>query len=506
MKISSRRISIIVLALLPWITTGMPLSAHALEALSENQMARVSGTGLALGIENMRMIMDSSGYIEALGEDKDYSGDPFQRADVRWYGVSFSAASSSATGTGSTYSGADCGGNNLQCPISTNGVLIPDDNPFVLRAWDYTGTSPQGHQYLTYDGSTSGVPTVFELLLPEWHENLKASFWGEIGIGLNDGIAAEGGADNPAAQSPSDPASGPFLQSRTILDNVSLAGTRVRWFRFSDPDDPTFGLAARLNITGDMHFSVQQHSSSADQLGIVPDFAPDEGVYFKNVATYLPLGMLHYQAMIADQVSSGGDFVLEVGPIPGTPGDGTSSLSAVQKDFYALREDSSGNVNEQGYAPVAEKPSRWHETHGHWRIGDLSTTNGAHSTSDGIYFQGTSDYTAYASRPRQNQLAGDPDNVNCGTFGLQECPYLDQWSKKPDRELYNGNFIEAETNESEVDDGDATQPEPPRPYEGSGIAVTDTQDHVTNIGDVNVKGLLLNELRVTTCSTVNGAC
>lgn len=441
--------------------TALTLSAaqsFAMEPMTERRMAAVSGSGLALGIEDLRMLTSSTGYIEALGEDKDYSGDAYQRADVRWYGLSVSAASSNATGTGSTFSGSNCGGNNLQCPRSANGVLVPDDNPFVLRAWDYTGTSPEGRQYLTYDGSTSGAPTVFELLLPEWHEKLKVSFWGEIGVGLNNGIAAEGGADNPASANVSNPASGPFLHSRTILDNVSIAGSRVRWFRFSDPNDPTFGLAAKLNITGNMHFSVQQQSSSADQLGVVPDFAAGEGLYFKNVDTYLPLGMLHYQAMTADQVSGGGDFVLEVGPIPGTPGDGTNSLTAVQKDFYALREDGSGNVNEAGYAPISEKPARWQETHGHWRIGNPSTTNSDHSSSDGLFFQGTADYTAYAGRPNQD------------------------------------------LSESAMD------ADPPVSTVDYSQTITASDDYTANLGDVNVEGLLLNQLRVTTCATVNGAC
>lgn len=434
--------------------------AGALERLSNEDMASVNGGGLALGIENLRMLTSSSGYIEALGEDKDYSGDPFQRADVRWYGVSISAASGNATGTGETYSGSDCGGNNLQCPISANGVLIPDDNPFVLRAWDYTGTSTQGHRYLTYDGSTSGVPTVFELLFPEWHENLKVSFWGEIGVGLNNGIAPEGGSDNPAASSPGNPSSGPFLQSRTILDDVDLAGSRIRWFRFSDPADPTFGLATKLKITGDMHFSVQQGSASADQIGIVPDFASNEGLYFKNVDTYLPIGMLHYQAMTANQVPGGGDFILEVGPIPGTPGDGTNSLTAVQKDFYALREDSNGNVNEDGYAPISQKPSRWHETHGHWKIGTPGNQNNQdnatayHSSADGVFFRGTANYTAHAERPSQNSDL-DADSV---------------------------------------------------PRVGYTETVGQADDYTTNLGDVNVEGLLMHQLSVTTCATVNGAC
>ncbi|WP_111656546.1 hypothetical protein [Isoalcanivorax indicus] len=426
--------------------------------LEESELSEVSGTGLALGFEDLRVVMSPTGYIEATGANV-APNLPYKRADARWYGLSLTAASGS--GDGFHFDGTPCTVNDISCPVSSLGFLVPNDNPLILRVWDYQGTSSSGRQYLRRDGTGTNVPTVLELLFPDWHQPLKAAFWGEIAVGLEQGIAAEGGQGYPGTGAA---ASGHFLQSLTVLDNVSLAGTNVRWMQFdqrtnpSDASDTTFGLTANLRITGDMRFSVNQDTSSENRLGIVPIFTHREGLYFTDVDTFLPLGSLHYQALIGDQVPGGGDFILELTGIP--------NVEAVWHDFYA---HAPGVATHLGYERN-NRPERYGETHGHWRIGDQDpatntcTGPGNCPGQSGIVFRSASEastFTVFSDRPSEN---------------------IDAW-------------------EDNCTGADSCNP-PPRVVNPHNSAAY----HQVNIGDVNVEGILMQQLRITTCSTVNGAC
>ncbi|MCH8542849.1 MAG: hypothetical protein LAT61_04695 [Alcanivorax sp.] len=454
----------VLCSVVPFLSMGLslatPVSASAsMVPLGDSALAEVSGTGLALGFEDLRIEMSPTGYIEATGATV-AGGLPYRRADARWYGLSFTAASS-AGGTGYHFDGRPCATNDISCPISAGGFLVPNDNPLIVRVWDYQGVSSSGRQYLLRDGTGgTDVPTVLELLMPDWHQPLKAAFWGEIAVGLVDGIAPEGGRTYPG--SGGTPASSHFLQSQTILDEVSLAGTNVRLMQFDQQTNPggnadtTFGLSANLRITGDMRFSVNQTEDSLNALGIVPGFTDREGLYFSGVDTHLPLGSLHYQALIADQVPGGGDFILELTQIP--------NIQAIYEDFYAFAPGDT-----QGYQRT-NRPQRYEETHGHWRIGDMNpatntcTGPGTCSGTSGIVFRSadtSSMFTVYADRPSED---------------------VDAW-------------------EDNCTGADSCNP-PPRVMNPRNA---DTY-HQVNIGDVNVSGLLIQHLRITTCSTINGAC
>ena len=174
--------------------------------------------------------------------------------------------------------------------------------------------------------------------------------------------------------------------------------------------------------------------------------------------TFLPLGSLHYQALIGDQVPGGGDFILELTGIP--------NVEAVWQDFYA---HAPGVATHLGYERN-NRPERYGETHGHWRIGDQDpSTNTCISPGNcpgqsGIVFRSASESSTFA------------------VFSDRPSEDVDAW-------------------ESSCTGANSCNP-PPRVVNPR----NDPGFHQVNIGDINVNGLLIQQLRITTCSTVNGAC
>ena len=114
----------------------------------------------------------------------------------------------------------------------------------------------------------------------------------------------------------------------------------------------------------------------------MPDFDDNEGVYFKNVDAFLPLGTLHYQTITLDALRDGsgnaaGDFVIELTRIPNT--------SVIYEDFYC---DGACNI----VGGEIQNPNEG--TRGYVRWGDFSGVNigtgvglpGPNDTDNGIYF------------------------------------------------------------------------------------------------------------------------
>lgn len=369
------------------VMAGTPLAA--MEILPDEQLAHVSGEGIAVGFHNLKATMGPSTYLEATGV-----AGAFPRADVRWYGISVSDPD--ASGSNSSQWNGSCSGGALACPIGGPiANLAYDYDPFVLRAFDYTGVDA--------NGTTGQTRTVLELLWPSIttasgsfnpHDKFKLSFWGEIKV------------NNDNNQ---------LLQSQTIMNNLSMAGSQMRIFQHTGSDN-TLGFQSLLRLSGNLRFSVNQTAASPNAYGQVPIFAATEGLYFKNVSTYLPLGQLHYMSIILDDTVAGGttgtpiatqdgDFVIELTRLPNDPD--------AYSDFYAL----GGARPDYGYrcvyngtntpsCPTVTAGDVYYVKHGSWRIGDYSpndsatvgsswanyaggTSNAATDTNDGIYFRNT---------------------------------------------------------------------------------------------------------------------
>ena len=84
--------------------------ASALTALDDEQMADVSGAGLAAVWEDFRFLMKPTSYFEQVGSTA-APGTTFQRGDLRWYGISMSGKGNAA----SSYSWTETGGNMSAC-------------------------------------------------------------------------------------------------------------------------------------------------------------------------------------------------------------------------------------------------------------------------------------------------------------------------------------------------------------------------------------------------------
>lgn len=362
-----------LLALLLCLLCAAPVLA--LESISDTALDQVQGAGIAVGLHNLKATMGPSTYIEATGV-----ASAFPQADVRWYGLSVSATGTAGV---SQWSGACTATISLSCPIGgavTN--LAYDYDPFVLRAFDYSAVDAAG---------TPGTNrTVLELLWPtrlvtgggfNRHDLFKLAFWGEIRVA----------ADNTRR-----------LQSQTILDRLSMAGSQFRLFQHSGSDN-TLGMQSLLKLSGDLRFSVNQTAASPNAYGQIPAFTTTEGLYFNNVSTYLPLGQLHYMSMILDDTVPGstagapvaaqdGDFVIELTRVPND--------ADAYGDLYALggaRPDNGYRctyLNGVATCPAVASTDTYYIKHGSWRIGDYSPNDSSTASSSWTGYAGGTNNTA----------------------------------------------------------------------------------------------------------------
>jgi hypothetical protein len=296
---------------------SLPLAAVALQPLDDSQMAQVSGTGIALGLANFRFAMAPTSYIELTGTNTSIPAG-WSRADARYYGLSFTAVppASTTSGTGSTdWFGNGCtstGADSLNCPMGTGSItyFAPVFDPYVLRAYQETGYDYQG---------ASKSPTVLELLSPKNPDTWMWAFWGEIEVGRNGASPAPVGTCNNSDAGCVGGAD--FLQSESIIQGkpVTKDGTQSIMYlvKTLNNNDSTLGLIYQSHLSGNFRFSVQQHGDSSDTLHMVPDFFENEGLYFKNVDAYMPLGELNYQTLnVNDTSAHDGNFSLELTLIP----------------------------------------------------------------------------------------------------------------------------------------------------------------------------------------------
>ncbi|WP_348679712.1 hypothetical protein [Alcanivorax profundi] len=306
--------------------------AQALTELSDDSLSEVQGMGLAFALDNFSIRFAPTSFIELTGTEAQGAG--WERGDARYYGLSLT--------NGEAVAGTDWYGNGcsttgiagaLGCPLGNAnpsnsaltanafgvGALASPYDPYVLRVFQYNGHDYQGN-FL----SGASRPTVMELIGPSNTETWRWGFWGELEV---DRQVGQPSADIGAANCLDGAASGcaRFLQSQTIIrgkpTTVDGKPAILRLMQTADSADPTLGITYQSALSGDFRFSVRQKNNSPDALHIVPDFDDNEGMYFKNVDAFLPLGTLHYQAITLNAVRDGsneatGDFVIELTRIP----------------------------------------------------------------------------------------------------------------------------------------------------------------------------------------------
>lgn len=452
-------------------------AAFALNDLSDEELSRESGAGLAFVLEDFRYQAAPTSYVELIGGPAPV-GTSFRRADVRYYGLTLSSWNGgNYWDTGNTYPActASTPGGDLSCPMSTSGVakFAPHDNPYVLRVFDYTGVGWDGTAV-----STNQTRTVLEFLGPSNMHSFRWGFWGEIEV--NQGGACPGGASVAAV--------GCRLQSQTLIwgkptapDNPAnivadlkndaagqktnnYEGSALRLFQNSASADNSLGLTYHSRLSGDFRFSVNQQAVGTEAVGNVPRFSTSEGLFFRNVTAYLPLGQLHYQSIVLDDVAAApGNFVIELTRVP-NDNDAYDDFYSLVTTGCATGPGATTAANNCGYVRTG-RSARYYETHGYSLWGRSGTTNNTGTTgatgtrttdtTDGIFFykgDSSAQFTASASRPAIN--------TSCATG----------------------------------DTGSGCAPS------GTPVSYTYNNLNSVNIGDARITGLLVQHLKITTCS------
>lgn len=392
--------------------------AVAFTALQDDEMSGVTGEGMSFVWTDFRMMFDPGSYFEQMGApgSNTCSGtgqssgnyNCWRRGDLRWYGNSVSSTGGTigtgafpdASGWASTWTTtgsymtqcANAGIAGLGCPRGGPVALFAaHDNPYILRALDYSGdgtaASVIGNGVVTYQGvNSTGLwspsspgsgsrQTVLEWLAPSpklahnradgldscgrvtpagaltncGQDPYRFSFWGEIEVG-------RGGTGSG------------LLKSQTLISG-NAAGSVLRFFKFTqtstspglqNPYDPTLGAAGctdagcpgvngpgnaynnrtlaiqyESHLQGDFRFSVAQ-TEAAPIIGVPVAFHATEGMYFRNADVFLPLGQPFYQALVINLPRNtstnapvkDGNFTLEIPILP--------NREAVYTRFYSL--------------------------------------------------------------------------------------------------------------------------------------------------------------------------
>lgn len=523
-----------------WLTF-LPLPGMAaLERMDEAAMSNVSGAGLAFVWEDFRWLTKPTSYFEQVGSGTDPES-TFLRGDLRWYGINVSAkgAGTTWTETGSSMDAcASQGYGGLGCPRGgTIAHFAAHDNPYVLRVMDYSGKGSGANQIgngvVTWGGDTSTSKTVLELLAPTFQEDYRFSFWGEI----------EAGKGGPATDYG-------LLKTQTIIQGNAV-GSVLQFFQSTEAGNPNFAFLYKSHLQGDFRFSANQVSGKdSDALGTPVQFDAFEGMHFRNVDAFLPLGHLFYQAFTIDvpKDASGnditnGNFVLALNEIPDNP--------AVYRRHYSLAVADSVDAgyqtaraallaNTYGATPSITVPENYFQTHGYSRWGDwfpcqgvgcpavptsMTVTDGTgaiiaqrntfNDTSDGIFFSkcsGCTDFDAFAYtmtavdvRAGQSQY-NCPGGTGCSGDGYNPRGTGSRFYKQNDSCTpsggtglncgYGGGYSisagSAYTNTSKVN---------PQAFFDAASAGTQTlpvmRTGVANLGDSRAEGLLINSFKFT---------
>lgn len=431
-------------------------SAHALEALDDGSMESVSGAGVVYGLDDFSFRFAPTSYIQLTGSAPTTAAATYgwKRGDAYYYGLSFTYGGACGPGTGpgtgtacaspgssigedwygpvtghtgTITDGTDSG---LQYPIgekSSPGTSNPYGivgfasvyNPFILRVYQYPAYLYNG----TFANTASTEPTVLEFIGPSKTDSWRWSFWGELLVNASSTSPPAQGTCNKSNTTSCTTGGADFLQSQTlILGSPTASGktwngptdpnnytavanrkpTLLRILQSTDSSDPTFMMNYQSSLSGDFRFTVQQTSDSPDKLHYVPAFSTKEGLFFKNVDAYLPLGNLYAQGLTVSGASvydttgtasssyqENGNYVIELTRIPNT----TNVYNYIYCGTTGSAAPASCTTDANGYITNPNPDTHGYVRWGNWA--DPASTPGttatslptATSTANGIYFQ-----------------------------------------------------------------------------------------------------------------------
>ena len=333
-------------------------------------------------------------------------------------------------------------------------VWAAHDNPYLLRAFSPLGRSYTGA--VLNSNPNNPDKTIYDFTAPTMQPAYTFSFWGELEVGKGQGL--------PATQAG-------VLKTQTIIRG-NAARSVFRLFQFTQPGNETFGIFYHSQLSGDFRFSSAQVGTVTDVVGAPPRFDNNEGLHFKNVDAFIPLGQLYYQAMTIDAVGVDGNFKLEVPGLPNT--------ASVWGDFYALRTgdlvgyETARHALHHSYSGNNAGLKDYRTSHGHSLWGDWYP-NCRHQTGD----LATGCYAASGVRNAYNALDDGIYFRRCSTCGniIGYARRMTRWNVAASSATYVG-YVTA------------------RPEVNASAQVP---SEVINIGDSRIDGMLINSLRFETC-------
>lgn len=486
----------------------------ALESLDDSAMESVSGTGVALGFDNFQFAMAPTSYFEQVGSAPagactagltgSVAGNIrcWRRGDLRWYGVNISGGIAGSTG----YQWNDsttCDAGSLNCPRGgTIANFSPFDNPYLIRAaspsgMDTAGNCINGSTPPACTGAGTITKSIYEFLAPTSQPNYTFSWWGEIETGSTRNWSSIA----PGTANPLSIGAGNVLKSQNIIRG-NAAGSIFRAFILADATDPTFGLLYHSRLQGDYRFSVNQSASAGgvpnDTIGQAPVFASTEGMTFRNVVAYIPIGQLYYQALTVQTVGTAGNFAINLTPINAAVATKHYALNASDTTFgyETARANNLGGTNTADY-DLTHGFSRW----GGWSATGVYTTNAINATGDGVVFSactGCANFLAYADNP---YMIDKRANLPSGG-GLS---YAEE--RIMNYECNTGNTgVNCVTSTPPGPITQGTDTTPARDIGSAGFEAR-TRTYPTaavNLGDSRIEGLMINQLRIESCAA--GGC
>jgi hypothetical protein len=379
-------------------------AGHAMQALDDGELGRESGTGIAIALQNLQFQMAPTSYIEATPSSTNLPAGLYS-ADLRWYGLSMTGSSSFNSANGNAQwdnSSGGCGslsdGSNI-CPQGTVGVadFASVYNPYVLRVFNYAGYNFAGTLLTQGAGAGYTAPTVLELRGPTNMDTFRWSFWGALTVNATGPGGNGAPPPSPMANCPGGAVGNTGfcgLQSQVIIDGkpVAMVGgvatpTVLQLFTIPAVNDnhgtgdSTLGIVYQSALSGNFRLGVEQVGAANTPLTTVPLFDNQEGMYFKNVNAYLPMGYLNQQAITLSSAGTTGNFVIELTRV--------SSVANAYNDFYCGATSCTADAN--GIMTSTPNP----RTHGFVDWGTYATGGGAGTnyndivgtnTTQGIYF------------------------------------------------------------------------------------------------------------------------
>lgn len=482
----------------------------ALESLDDGALSAETGAGVALALHDFQLAMAPTSYFEQVGSTPAGGGctgtgsvagntNCWRRGDLRWYGINISATGGLVDG----YHWNDftiCSSNSMDCP--RGGVIAlfsPFDNPYLIRAASPAGIAYNGD---CVNGASTGCSTpatpiskaIYEFLAPTSQPNYTFSWWGEMETGSSRNSATQPLATNAGA----------VLKSQNIIRG-NAAGSVFRLFQFTQSGNQTFGMFYHSRLRGDYRFSVNQEDPdgtgpivTTDAIGMPTYFSPTEGMYFRNVDAFVPLGQLFYQALTVSAVGTSGNFEIALTPIPDTPFVYSKHYALNPGDtrgYATARANNTGGSNTADY-DLTHGFSRW----GGWSATGTYTTNAINASDDGIYFlacTSCSPFYAYADSPvvidkRSNHSSGHPvaRSYDKEVIRTYECA------------AGNAGGCTTTTPPGPTFGGSTSTP---ARFNGSPAPITRTYPTTAvNLGDSRIEGLMFSGLRFQSCAA--GGC